>query len=176
MSTCQYPSLRVYLIISVCLRVSIQVYEFFYRKCMCTCQYPSLRIYRIIRVCVRVSFQVYKSMRSHAYEYVSVCKSTSICDHTCMCIYPRRCRTSLLGQSAGLLSRGRRFDSGKNSNNRELKSTFEHIELPAKQLDYFLRSNKSNMNLTCQKTSLLAVYAIMHVSIIHVCVRVSIQD
>jgi len=33
-----------------------------------------------------------------------------------------------------------------------------------------LRSNKSNMNLTCQKTSLLAVYAIMHV-----CVRVSIM-
>jgi len=39
-----------------------------------------------------------------------------------------------------------------------------------------LRSNKSNMNLTCQKTSVLAVYAIMHVCVMHVCVRVSIQD
>jgi len=27
-----------------------------------------------------------------------------------------------------------------------LKSTFEHIELPAKLLGYFLRSNKSNIN------------------------------
>jgi len=36
----------------------------------------------------------------------------------------------------------------KNSQNWELKSTkrFEHIELPAKLLDYFLRSNKSNIN------------------------------
>jgi len=28
-----------------------------------------------------------------------------------------------------------------------LKKRFEHIELPAKLLDYFLRSNKSNINL-----------------------------
>jgi len=27
-----------------------------------------------------------------------------------------------------------------------LQSTFEHIELPAKILDYFLRSNKNNIN------------------------------
>ena len=27
-----------------------------------------------------------------------------------------------------------------------LKNRFEHIELPAKLLDYFLRSNKSNIN------------------------------
>jgi len=27
-----------------------------------------------------------------------------------------------------------------------LKTIFEHIELPAKLLDYFLRSNKSNIN------------------------------
>ena len=27
-----------------------------------------------------------------------------------------------------------------------LKKRFEHIELPAKLLDYFLRSNKSNIN------------------------------
>ena len=29
-----------------------------------------------------------------------------------------------------------------------LKKRFEHIELPAKLLDYFLRSNKSNVNQT----------------------------
>jgi len=40
----------------------------------------------------------------------------------------------------------RRFDSGKNFKNRELKFIFEHIELPAKLLDYFLRSSKSNIN------------------------------
>ena len=28
----------------------------------------------------------------------------------------------------------------------DLKNRFEHIELPAKLLDYFLRSNKSNIN------------------------------
>ena len=28
----------------------------------------------------------------------------------------------------------------------KLKKRFEHIELPAKLLDYFLRSNKSNIN------------------------------
>ena len=28
----------------------------------------------------------------------------------------------------------------------ELESTFEHRELPAKLLDYFLRSSKSNIN------------------------------
>jgi len=32
------------------------------------------------------------------------------------------------------------------SKNRELKYTFQHIELPAKLLDDFLRSNKSNIN------------------------------
>ena len=36
--------------------------------------------------------------------------------------------------------------SGKNNKNRELKSTFEYIELRAKLLDYFLRSNTSNIN------------------------------
>ena len=30
----------------------------------------------------------------------------------------------------------------------KLKKRFEHIELPAKLLDYFLRSNKSNINRT----------------------------
>ena len=37
--------------------------------------------------------------------------------------HPRRCKTSSVGQSAGL-SQGRRFDSSKNSENRELKSTW----------------------------------------------------
>ena len=50
------------------------------------------------------------------------------------------------------------FDSGGSEcvrmceyKNRELKSTFERIELPAKLLDYFLRSNKSNIN-QCLRT------------------------
>jgi len=37
----------------------------------------------------------------------------------------------------------------KNSKHRELTSTFEHIELPATLVDYFLRSNKSNVNQRC---------------------------
>jgi len=32
-----------------------------------------------------------------------------------------------------------------------LKKRFEHIELPAKLLDYFLRSNKSNINQSQNK-------------------------
>jgi len=28
----------------------------------------------------------------------------------------------------------------------QLKSTFEHVKLPAKLLDYLLRNNKSNIN------------------------------
>ena len=39
----------------------------------------------------------------------------------------------------------RRFDSCKNSKKSGLKSIFEHIELLAKLLDYFLRSSKSNI-------------------------------
>ena len=34
--------------------------------------------------------------------------------------------------------------------NRQLKPTFEHIELPAKLLDYFLPSNQSNINQKCE--------------------------
>jgi len=34
----------------------------------------------------------------------------------------------------------------QNRYSRIYKKRFEHIELPAKQLDYFLRSNKSNIN------------------------------
>ena len=66
-------------------------------------------------------------------------------------IYARRRETSLVGQSAGQcfrLSRGRRFDSGKNSKNRELKSIFARIELPAKLLNCFLHSNISHINQT----------------------------
>ena len=33
----------------------------------------------------------------------------------------------------------------------DLKNRFEHIELPAKLLDYFLRSNKSNINQWSEK-------------------------
>jgi len=35
-----------------------------------------------------------------------------------------------------------------------LKKRFEHIELPAKLLDYFLRSNKSNINQEKQHSKL----------------------
>jgi hypothetical protein len=35
------------------------------------------------------------------------------------------------------------------------KKRFEHIELPAKLLDYFLRSNKSNINQSMVFTSIL---------------------
>jgi len=44
-----------------------------------------------------------------------------------------------LQKSAGLSvpSRGFDSDSGKNSKNRELTCTFQHIELPAELLDYF---------------------------------------
>ena len=41
--------------------------------------------------------------------------------------------------------------SGKTNIRTNRKKRFEHIELPAKLLDYFLRSNKSNIN---QKTRL----------------------
>jgi len=51
-------------------------------------------------------------------------------------------------------SRGRLFASGKNSKNKTSKFTFEHIKLRAKLLDYFLRSNKSNIN---QSTSRVLV-------------------
>ena len=43
------------------------------------------------------------------------------------------------------LSRGHRFDSSQSSKHRELKSTFENIELLAKLLDFFWRSDKSNV-------------------------------
>jgi len=36
--------------------------------------------------------------------------------------------------------------NGKNSKHRELKITFEHTEPLAKLLDYFSRSNKSNIS------------------------------
>jgi len=34
-----------------------------------------------------------------------------------------------------------------------LKNRFEHIELPAKLVDYFLRSNKSNINQSIGQTT-----------------------
>jgi len=40
---------------------------------------------------------------------------------------------------------GHQFDSSKNSKNRELQSTFQNIKLAAKLVDFFLRSNKSNI-------------------------------
>ena len=63
-------------------------------------------------------------------------------------IYLRRCKTSLVGPRArDWLSRGRRFDCGKNCKNWELISKFEHKKLPAKLLDCVLRSNKSSIKI-----------------------------
>ena len=61
---------------------------------------------------------------------------------------PRRCKISLVGQSAGLFVPRSpvRFRQKLQKKIRELKSTFIHIKLPAKLLDYFLRRNKSNVN------------------------------
>jgi len=82
--------------------------------------------------------------------------------------YRRRCKTSLFGQSTRLSvprSPVRRVDSGQNSKIRELKSTFEHIELSAKLLDYFLKSKKSNgewvmsrVHQPCQTCSCVTSY------------------
>ena len=49
-------------------------------------------------------------------------------------VNPKRCKTCLLRLVRVLdcLSWSHRFDSGKNSKNRELRSTFEHIELSSK--------------------------------------------
>ena len=41
---------------------------------------------------------------------------------------------------------GSRENIGHNVHNVHVKNRFEHIELPAKLLDYFLRSNESNIN------------------------------
>ena len=62
-------------------------------------------------------------------------------------IDPRRCKTSLVGQRAGLSVPRSPVRFRQNSKNREPKS-FEHTELRAKLLDYFLRSLKSNNNQT----------------------------
>jgi len=63
----------------------------------------------------------------------------------------RRCKTSLVGQSAGLLVQGRRFDSSKNSKNPRLKVTFEHIELRRKlpqQTRYAVSPQKGSTAVT----------------------------
>ena len=41
----------------------------------------------------------------------------------------------------------------KKTNIHESKKNIEHIELSAKLLDYFLRSNRSNINQSCHKIS-----------------------
>jgi len=52
-------------------------------------------------------------------------------------LYPRRCTTSLVGQSAGLFVPRSPILAKKNSKNLELKCTLKQIELLAKLLDYF---------------------------------------
>ena len=60
---------------------------------------------------------------------------------------PRRCKTSLVGQSAGLSDpRSPVRFRAKTPKLENLNFTFKHIELRAKLLDYFLWSNKSNIN------------------------------
>jgi len=75
----------------------------------------------------------------HAYTHIHNCEDAHTDDTDDV-------KLAYLGQSADCLSRGCWFDSGKNSKNRELKSTFEHIELPAKPLNYFGPINKININ------------------------------
>jgi len=81
-------------------------------------------------------------------------------------LYPRRCKTSLV-QSAGLsvLRSPVRFQQ-KLQKSRTQKLKFEHIELRVKLLNYFLRSNKSNINqYTVQCTSMHAfIYAGLQVN------------
>jgi len=69
------------------------------------------------------------------------------------------------------LFRSCRFDSGKIFKNREPKSTSEHIELSAKLLDYFLRSNTSNIN-PC-RCSCVCMYVCVRVC---VCERMSERE
>ena len=70
-------------------------------------------------------------------------------------IDPRRCKTSLLGESTGLsVPRSPVQFRQKLQKIENSKVTFEHIELRAKLPDYFLRSNKSNVNQytnSCEK-------------------------
>jgi len=48
-----------------------------------------------------------------------------------------------------------------------LKTRFEHMELPAKLLDYFLRSNKSNINQSC-------IHILLHIYIcIYTCIYIA---
>ena len=71
----------------------------------------------------------------------------------------RRCKASLVGQSAGLpFSR-----SPVQFRQNPQKSKTEHIEVPAKPLDYFLRSNESNINQYVWHASLLYVTWLIYV-------------
>ena len=64
--------------------------------------------------------------------------------HTVTHTHPRRCKTSLVSKRGTVCPEV--AGSIPTKLQKELKSTFEHIELPVKLLDYFLRSNKSNVN------------------------------
>ena len=56
------------------------------------------------------------------------------------------------GGNKAVLTLHKQKKSQKKTIFNNLKKTFEHIELPAKLLDYFLRSNKSNINHTHRDT------------------------
>jgi len=112
--------------------------------CVCACL--------CVQVCVCLCLLWGVCVFMFVFKWVCVCVCTCACVHM---LHPRLCKARLVGQSTGLsLFRGRWFDSGKVFKNWELKSTFEHIELRAKLLNYCFRSNKSNIHqsLPCCET------------------------
>jgi len=112
----------------------------------------------------------------HMYAYAYVCM------YTYMCICCSGCcvhfRTGVPGTSACAPVKKQKKICQKNPIFTNLKKRFEHIQLPAKLLEYFLRSNKSNINpcviqilLWQQRTHLqhircrLCTYVCMHIHV-----------
>ena len=66
--------------------------------------------------------------------------------------HPRRCKTGLVGQSAGLsvprspIRFRQELQQSIPARTPTIQNSFERIELLAKPLDYFLPSNQSNIN------------------------------
>jgi len=113
--------------------------------CICVCV-----VFRMYLFCMHVScIHMYMVVLRIIFVHMHMCSkcgvtwggyATTTTQHYVMHVYVYVCIT-FKG-----LSRGRQFDSGQNSTNPELKFAFQHMELQAKQLDYFLRSYNSNIN------------------------------
>jgi len=90
--------------------------------------------------------------------YLHIFTCTHRGTHTQAHMYNQHTRGMATTRHRSLVERGRRkalYTQKKNTKKKEvrknpiitnLKNRFEHIELPAKLLDYLLRSNKSNIN------------------------------